>query len=104
MKAEKSTTKEALQELAQRYLKKNTTETSSESSVTIPLQMDSYLDRTLAVSSLINLCIWALQSEERQDPDCFEDTATCVGSVLHITLQLLPHDEAEYLDRVRELV
>jgi glycine cleavage system regulatory protein len=67
----------------------------------VELEVEGYLNLLFTVSNLLKVSIMALDSE-----DLFSAHApspqTHIRNMLEIALQLLPLDEAEFLDKIRE--
>lgn len=68
------------------------------------LLVEGYLDLLFTVSHLIKVCILALEAGESFTSTLIPQPVVNVGSVLELTLQLLPCEEGEYLDKIRGLL
>ena len=70
---------------------------------TVDICVEGYLDLLFTVANLIKVSILALDSDET----CSKQVPvppTNIKNMLEIALQLLPYEEAEFLDKSKELL
>lgn len=66
------------------------------------LRFKGYRDLLFKVGSLLNVCILALDNPNSGNHKDIVEPDVCILSVLEMAVQLIPHEEAEFLDEVRE--
>lgn len=66
------------------------------------LRFKGYRDLLFKVESLLNVCILALDNPNSGNHKDIVEPDVCILSVLEMAVQLIPHEEAEFLDEVRE--
>ncbi|CAM2899812.1 hypothetical protein [Flavobacterium frigoris] len=69
----------------------------------VDLVVEGYLDLLFTVANLIKVSILALDSDETCSSQV-PDPPTNIKNMLEIALQLLPYEEAEFLDKSKELL
>lgn len=68
------------------------------------LRFKGYRDLLFKVESLLNVCILTLDNPNSGNHKDIVEPDVCILSVLEMAVQLIPHEEAEFLDEVREQV
>ena len=86
-----------------RYFTKLKPETKENNSFTIPLKVSSYNELNLMVSDLLKASIILLNPDANSLSSFTKDNNVNVMTLLEIALQLLPEDEMELLDKMREI-
>lgn len=66
------------------------------------VRFKGYRDLLFKVESLLNVCILALDNPNSGNHKDIVEPDVCILSVLEMAVQLIPHEEAEFLDEVRE--
>ncbi|WP_298791234.1 hypothetical protein [uncultured Allomuricauda sp.] len=66
------------------------------------LRFKGYRDLLFKLESLLNVCILALDNENSGNHEAIVEPGVSILSVLEMAVQLIPHEEAEFLDGVRE--
>jgi hypothetical protein len=92
-----------LRELSGRSFKTLRPKKQKKGLYTIELSVEGYLDLLFTVANLIKVSILALDSDETCSNQV-QNPPTNITNILEIALQLLPYDEAEFLDQSRELL
>jgi hypothetical protein len=69
----------------------------------VEIDVEGYLDLLFTVANLIKVSIMALDTEEPFSAH-IQNPPTNIRNMLEIALQLLPYEEAEFLDKSRELL
>ncbi len=69
---------------------------------TISLNLSGYSDVMFLVADIVKVCILALESEPIEGR--IPEPTTNISGVLSIILDLLPYEEADLLDHIREAV
>ncbi|UNY97871.1 HEPN domain-containing protein [Zhouia spongiae] len=67
------------------------------------IQTKGYLDTSFMISSLLKVCFLALDTEYMPN-HIVQDSGYNVKEVLGYVLQMIPHEEMDFLDKVRELL
>lgn len=70
---------------------------------TIELNLSGYSDVMFLVADIVKVCILALDGENNTGAHIPEPSTNIIG-VLSIILDLLPYEEADLLDHIREAV
>lgn len=70
---------------------------------TIDITTEGYLDSSFMISNLIKVCITALEKENYSTRSVPQPHSNISG-VLGYILDLIPHDEMEFLDKIRKLL
>ncbi|RDY60792.1 hypothetical protein [Flagellimonas nanhaiensis] len=68
------------------------------------LRFKGYRDLLFKLESLLNVCILALDNPNSGNHEAIVEPDVSILSVLEMAAQLIPHEEAEFLDGVREQV
>ena len=68
------------------------------------LQVKDYRDLLFTLESLLNVCILALDNPNSGNHKDIVEPDASILTVLEMAAQLIPHEEAEFLDEVREQV
>lgn len=66
------------------------------------LRVKGYRDLLFKLESLINVCIMALDNPNADTHKAIVEPDVSILSVLEMAAQLIPHEEAEFLDEVWE--
>lgn len=103
METNETKTLKELRELSGRSFKTLRPNNHKKGLYTIDLDVEGYLDLLFTVANLIKVSILALDSDESCSSQV-PDPATNIKNMLEIALQLLPYEEAEFLDQSRELL
>ena len=103
MKTNEIKTLEELRELTGNCFKTLRPDKHKKGSYTIELNVDGYLDLLFTIANLIKVSILALDSDETCSSEV-QNPPINITNMLEIALQLLPYDEAEFLDQSRELL
>ena len=69
----------------------------------VPLKVSGYHDLVCLTADLMKLCVLALQTDEPHISALVQSGKINVGNILEVALQLMPYDEAEFLDTVLDL-
>ena len=67
------------------------------------LRFKGYRDLLFKVESLLNVCILAMDNPNSGNHNDIVEPDVCILSVLEMAAQLIPHEEAEFLDEVRRI-
>ncbi|MDC6366704.1 MULTISPECIES: hypothetical protein [Flavobacteriaceae] len=68
------------------------------------LKFKGYRDLLFKLESLINVCILALDNPNLGNHGDIVEPDVNILSVLEMAAQLIPHEEAEFLDKVKEQI
>lgn len=89
------------QELAQNTFKTLQPNQYRKDTYKATLDVEGYLDLLFTVANLIKVAIMALDTEGSPSKQ-IQNPPTNIQNILEIALQLLPYEEAEFLDKTRE--
>jgi hypothetical protein len=92
-----------LQELARKQFKTLETDTYTKDLFTVKFNVIGYKDLLFVISDLIKLSICAIEQDSSYDSATIVNSKVNITNILEIAIQLLPIDEAEFLDESREL-
>lgn len=67
-------------------------------------QVNGYQDLLFHIEAMINVCILALGNPNAEEHKNIREPHVHVQTVLEIAAQLIPFEEAEILDQMRELI
>lgn len=95
-------TLQELQELAGKGFKTLRPAMHKKGLYNVEIDVEGYLDLLFTVANLIKVSVMALDTDGSFS-NHISDPPTNITNMLEIALQLLPYDEAEFLDKSREL-
>lgn len=102
METNETKTLKELQELAGKGFKTLRPDMHKKGLYNVEIGVEGYLDLLFTVANLIKVSIMALDTDEPFSAH-IQDPPTNITNMLEIALQLLPYEEAEFLDKSREL-
>jgi hypothetical protein len=70
---------------------------------TVSFTVYDYSHLILIISDLISLCVRALEDESERSSSSRGNSKVNIAQILNIAIELLPIDEAAFLDKSREL-
>ena len=92
----------ALREMAAKHFVLLESKNRSKKRDAVALQLSGYSDIMFLIADLVKVCILALESEAIGVR--IPEPTTKISGVLSIILDLLPYEEADLLDHIREAV
>lgn len=102
METNETKTLKELQELAEKGFKTLRPAMHKKGLYNVEIDVEGYLDLLFTVANLIKVSIMALDTDEPFS-NHISNPPTNITNMLEIALQLLPYEEAEFLDKSREL-
>jgi hypothetical protein len=103
METNNSKTKQELQELVSALFTTITPSKQKKDLYTVSFTVYDYSHLILIISDLISLCLRAIEDESERGSDSKENSKVNIAQILNIANELLPFDEAAFLDKSRKL-
>jgi len=103
METNNSKTKQELHELVSALFTTITPSKQKKDLYTVSFTVYDYSHLILIVSDLISLCVRAIEDESERGSDAKGNSKVNIAQILNIANELLPIDEAAFLDKSREL-
>jgi hypothetical protein len=96
-------TKQKLHELVGALYTTLTPDKQKKDLYAVSFTVHDYSHLILIVSDLINLCVLAIKDESERDSSSKAKSKVNIAQILNIAIELLPIDEAEFLEKSREI-
>jgi hypothetical protein len=103
MQTNNSKTKQELHELVSALFTTITPSQQKKELYTVSFTVYDYSHLILIISDLINLCVRAIEDESERGFGSKGNSKVNIAQILNIANELLPIDEAAFLDKSREL-
>jgi hypothetical protein len=104
MKTDENINEEQIRELVNRYFKTLKSIDDKTEFDIAQIRMEGYSELSYTIFNMLKLCILALDQEAPRISRTVKNPSVDVGVVLKIVAQLLPMDEIEFLDEIKDLV
>lgn len=91
-----------LRELAEKYFVMLKSENNTNKRDTLQLNLSGYTDVMYLIADIVKVCMLALEGETSSSR--ITEPQVNISSVLGIILDLIPYEEADLLDKIREAV
>lgn len=95
---------ETLRSVANKHLVLLESHNSNRKSDTVQLRLSGYADVMYLISDIVKVCILALDDGGSHDNVHIPEPGSNISGVLGIILNLIPYEEADLLDKIRESV
>lgn len=95
---------QGLREMAERHLVLLESQNRKRKRDTVQLSLSGYSDVMFLIADLVKVCILALGTELYEGGSHISEPQANISGVLGIVLDLVPYEEAELLDKIREAV
>lgn len=93
-----------LEALAKRNLVLLSSKNRAKKRDSVQLNLSGYSDVMFLIADLVKVCILALEAGPYEGKSHIPEPAVNISAVLGIILDLVPYEEADLLDQIRELV
>jgi hypothetical protein len=103
METNKIKTTPELQELASTLFTTITPDKRKKDLYTVSFTVCDYCHLMLVISDLMKLCVCVIEDESERGSDSKGNSKVNIAQILNIAIELLPIDEAAFLDKSREL-
>ncbi|WP_268846558.1 hypothetical protein [Flavobacterium aestivum] len=97
-------TKHELHELVSALFTTLTPDKQKKDLYAVSFTVYDYSHLMLIISDLIRLCVRSIEDESERGSDSEESSKVNIAQILNIAIELLPIDEAEFLDKSREIL
>ena len=102
-KLEEEITMDKIRELAKEHFHTLKRYPSKKELYTVNLITDGYLETSFMISSLLKVCITALEAE-RSPNRVIPEPEQNIRDVLGYVLNMIPYEEMEFLDKIRNML
>ena len=103
LRLEDNVTLDKISELAKEHFHTLKRYPSKKELYTVNLITDGYLETSFMISSLLKVCITALDAE-RSPNNVVPEPEQNIRAVLGYVLNMIPYEEMEFLDKIRNLL